>query len=106
MSTRKNDVYSKRIENASKCTIREAWCWLSTTLVPCGLCELPYAICVCHRWANITERASQTSSFEKDLSMIVQDDKGLLVLLPNPCVGGWIMHPLSRTYVVNGLAWR
>ena len=34
----------------------------------------------------------------------VRDGIGVPILLPNPCVEGWIMHPLSRKYVVNGLA--
>ena len=38
-------------------------------------------------------------------SSIVLDDMGVPVLRSSPCVGGWIMHPLSGTDAVNGLAW-
>ena len=30
------------------CIMGEAWCQLPTTSGPCGLNELPYAMCVCH----------------------------------------------------------
>lgn len=47
----------------------------------------------------------RASSFENDLLKAIPNSTYVQVLHPSPCVRGWIMHMLSETYAVNGLAW-
>ena len=66
--------------------------------------NVPFAHACVTVGESVLRQVSQATSFEMSFSRIVLGDTSVPILGTNPCIKGWIMHPLFGIVSVNDMA--